>query len=197
MLEGMLARLEEAYERLSNRYSELAREKREIEQRLMEQEAINVELREWNEKLFQEVVRPIVGDGTSTAYKGGPLEFKILKERADEWDDKLFRELNKPKTLAEVVEEWEKENGPFEDTYAETAVTAIPISKVDPAILPLITSGVNPLDDVSFIPKPLIRCKDCGYYCVQTKVCMGPPNEPSSIRGPEDSCSKGRRKDKV
>jgi uncharacterized protein YigA (DUF484 family) len=75
-LERMYAQLEMAYERLSNRYSELAREKRELEQRLMEQESVNIELRAWN--------------------------------------DKLFEELTKPKTLAERVEEWEKEFGPID-----------------------------------------------------------------------------------
>ena len=74
-LERMYAQLEMAYENLSNRYSELAREKREVEQRLMEQEAVNIELREHNDKLFQhicdyEAKRP-----------------KTLAERFEEWED--------------------------------------------------------------------------------------------------------------
>lgn len=113
-LERMYAQLEMAYENLSNRYSELAREKREVEQRLMEQEAVNIELRAWNDKLFEEVIKMPV----------------------------------RPMTLEERFAEWEIEHGPIDGSAiekdpfsAETAVTAIPISKVDTAVLPFITNN--------------------------------------------------------
>lgn len=72
-LERMYAQLEMAYENLSNRYSELAREKREVEQRLMEQEAENIELRAWNDKLFEEVIKM-------------PVRPMTLEERFAEWE---------------------------------------------------------------------------------------------------------------
>lgn len=72
-LERMYAQLEMAYENLSNRYSELAREKREVEQRLMEQEAVNIELRAWNDKLFEEVIKM-------------PVRPMTLEERFAEWE---------------------------------------------------------------------------------------------------------------
>lgn len=72
-LERMYAQLEMAYENLSNRYSELAREKREVEQRLMEQEAVNIELRAWNDKLFEELIKQ-------------PVRPMSLEERFAEWE---------------------------------------------------------------------------------------------------------------
>ena len=45
----------------------------------------------------------------------------------------------------------------------------------------------------------VIRCKNCGYYRLKNRVCMGLPTEPMVLRDPDDYCSrasekKGRRK---